>query len=744
MELNELLPHQLRNSDYRFALVKNMTKNPYEKAWQKNGYTFDEPKFVNHLQTERNYGIIGGFGSLLFLDFDDMTVYEDVKASLPETFTVRTGSGKVHLYYTCDKTNSFKILSKDGEKTLVDVQGTGKVVIGAGSLHPCGSFYSVLTDIPITKITYAELQAVFYKYMKHEERQTDYNGNNKELPNKIKSKYSIENYLSSAGINTTKNPTDCPFHSSQRGKCFSYNNELWHCFHCDRGGDIFTLVMEHKSIDFKEALKFLCKEAGLEDDYERLIAQSFVFKKGDYSSLKMQIVAIESQKELTATTQKNMISELLVQAIKEERRLYTTRDDDYAEVWIYEDGIYIPNGKTFVKEFCRHIIEDRYSVGFVETVIAKIEADTYIDLKKFFDNNNLVGELAVQNGILDVFTKELKPFTPDKVFFNKLPVTYEPTALKCEAVLTHLKNVLKNQSDLPLIQELFGYLLLKDYRFEKAFMFVGSGRNGKSKTMELMKRFLGIENCVNIPLQQLEDDMFSMSELFGKMANLCGDLSQKALSNTGYFKALTGRDMLSAQRKYKTRISFVNYAKMIFSTNELPRTHDISPAFWKRWIILEFPYMFVEKELFDSAPDKTGLKVGDSDIVAKICSPSEMMGLLNWALEGLDRLLKNDSFSFAKSVEEVHNLWLTKSDSFSAFCNERIESGDIYCQIRTMDLKREYAKYCEKNKIRLRDDRHIKNVLTTNYNAEDTKVWVKDDFGVDKNIRVYIGIRWKG
>lgn len=153
--------------------------------------------------------------------------------------------------------------------------------------------------------------------------------------------------------------------------------------------------------------------------------------------------------------------------------------------------------------------------------------------------------------------------------------------------------------------------------------------------------------------------------------------------------------------------------------------------------------MFVEKEVYDQAADKTGLKVGDSNIVAKLCSPSEMMGLLNWALEGLDRLLKGDNFSFSKSVKEVHELWLTKSDSFSAFCNERIESGDIYCVIRTMDLKKEYSKYCGANKTRIRDDRHIKEILTTNYNAEDTTQWIADEFNQEKKMRIYLGIRWK-
>ena len=123
-------------------------------------------------------------------------------------------------------------------------------------------------------------------------------------------------------------------------------------------------------------------------------------------------------------------------------------------------------------------------------------------------------------------------------------------------------------------------------------MFSGSGRNGKGKTVELMKRFIGAQNCANITLQSLEKDNFSMGELFNKMANLGADISSSALKETGKFKNLTGHDLVSAQRKFLTQVHFVNYAKMIFCANELPQTSDITIAFFNRWIIIDFPYTF--------------------------------------------------------------------------------------------------------------------------------------------------------
>jgi len=109
--------------------------------------------------------------------------------------------------------------------------------------------------------------------------------------------------------------------------------------------------------------------------------------------------------------------------------------------------------------------------------------------------------------------------------------------------------------------EIFGFLLLKEYKIEKAFMFVGYGRNGKSKTVELMKRFIGAENCSSLPLRSLIEESFSLSELFGRMANLAADLSKTDLKETGMIKSLIGRDTIQAHRKYLRDLNFVNYAK---------------------------------------------------------------------------------------------------------------------------------------------------------------------------------------
>lgn len=399
--------------------------------------------------------------------------------------------------------------------------------------------------------------------------------------------------------------------------------------------------------------------------------------------------------------------------------IHTTRDDEKSEVWIYKNGIFLPEGRTYIKETTRKILDEGYSSHLVNEVVNKIESETYIIQEEFFTVDN-INHIAVQNGILNLLTKKLMPFTPKEKHFNKLPVEYKE-GIECQNILKHFSEVLQSKNDLPVLQELFGYLLYREYKIEKAFMFTGSGRNGKGKTLELMKRFIGIDNCSNITLQHIESDNFAMGELFNKLANLGGDISRTALKETGNFKSLTGRDLLSAARKFKTRVNFTNYAKMIFCANELPITYDITTAFFNRWILLEFPYTFLsQKEIDNLEKEDDNIKLADPSIIDKMSTDEELSGLLNWALDGLKRLIDNSDFSYSPSTEDVRNKWIRKSDSAVAFLMDTIKECYGW-HITKKELRHRYAKYCKTHKIKPTGDRGLKYVLEINYGVTESR-----------------------
>jgi putative DNA primase/helicase len=148
------------------------------------------------------------------------------------------------------------------------------------------------------------------------------------------------------------------------------------------------------------------------------------------------------------------------------------------------------------------------------------------------------------------------------------------------------------------LAEIIGYTTIAHrYPLHKAFMLLGGGQEGKSTYLRMLKDILGSHNITSVPLQAFEslEYRFMLEGLIGKLANISADIPRKPLKHTGYFKQATGEDPMDIDRKFKPTLkSYVNYAKMIFAANQLPQTADKTHAFFRRWVIYEFPNRFQE------------------------------------------------------------------------------------------------------------------------------------------------------
>lgn len=427
-------------------------------------------------------------------------------------------------------------------------------------------------------------------------------------------------------------------------------------------------------------------------------------------------------------------TEKIVNKILSLKKIYTTRDDIKSEVWIYHDGIFIPNGKTYIKEFVREILKSFYTTQFVNEVISKIEVLTYINEEDFFRRENK-NELALLNGILDINTKKLYDFTEEKIFFNKLPVMYDPNK-KCPNIINFISEILEKKEDIKVVQELFGYCLYKDYQIEKSFMFLGKGRNGKGQLLELLKHFLGFDNCSAVSLQRLcDENSFNISELHTKLVNIGGDIDGGVLENTGMFKQLSGNDLVSAKRKFKNDLKFKNYAKMIFSCNSLPSTKDVSRGFWDRWILLKFPYRFEYPELIAELSDdeKKWVKPRKNNIVDSFRDDDELSGLLNWALSGLNRLIRQSHFTFTSSTRDVQRRWNQEANSFVFFAEKALES-DYDRIVSKDDLRSAYNMFCKQLKLEPVGDKEINFYVTRELGGSSDRFRKAD---VNLDVRVW-------
>lgn len=409
---------------------------------------------------------------------------------------------------------------------------------------------------------------------------------------------------------------------------------------------------------------------------------------------------------------RNRATELMVQFFMRDNYVYAVRSDDKDELWIYKDGIYIPDGVTYITEFVREVMQTCYTTQLKNVVVEKIKADNYINKDDFFNFNENIDFLPVQNGLLNIKTFELQSFNPNKIFFSKLPMIFDPNA-KCEAIKKFIEDICGDKSDIETIRQFIGSCLLRENRFEKMLMCIGGGRNGKTKLADLIKRFLGVENVSGLQPSSFENpESFQTYLLHGKLVNMYMDISKTAFKNTSLLKSLSGRDTISVPRKYKTPLTFTNSCKFIFGANDLPMSYDISSGFWQRWLLISLPYTFIYKKDMEKLPEdeKHKYKERIDDIVDRIVSPEELSGFLNWVLGGLHKLLENNSFSYKYTAEEVQTIWVRESDSFAAFFMDCCVY-EYDAKIEKKELKKAYAEYCKEHHLKILGDKKIKHYL---------------------------------
>lgn len=324
---------------------------------------------------------------------------------------------------------------------------------------------------------------------------------------------------------------------------------------------------------------------------------------------------------------------------------------DNETIYRYLDGVYVDNGANFINQLVELDLGNKCNNYLKNEAVGKVQRQTYVKREEF----NKTGILNLRNGLLNLETGEFAAHTPDILTTIQLPVEYDPDA-GCPAIDKFRVEVL-DQDDLNLVEEILGWLLWPAYTVHKAVMMVGNGRNGKGTLLRLIAAMLGKANVSDVSLQQLCDNRFMPARLYGKMANLGGDLPAIDISDTAIFKGLTGGDRMTVENKFGQPFEFDNRAKLIFSTNRIPKTPDDSYAFYSRWILIVFNHIFdVQKG------------TGDEGIDKKLQTLEELSGLLNVALRGLKRLRENNwKFSYSKTVEDVELLYKRLSEPVVAF-----------------------------------------------------------------------------
>jgi putative DNA primase/helicase len=242
------------------------------------------------------------------------------------------------------------------------------------------------------------------------------------------------------------------------------------------------------------------------------------------------------------------------------------------------------------------------------------------------DHTNLI---CLKNGMLDLFTRELRPHHPEYFAAIELNLSWDPEGeYNCDRWLLFLDETVRDPAAIHQVQEFFGYFLTRDVFFAKALLLVGAGSNGKSVMLKILRDMVGPENTSGVSVSEMKH-LFMRSLLYHKSVNFSCEMPERDLEGH-YFKKIVSGDPINAAFKHKDTFEFVPFCKLVFSANRPPRVLDNSDGVYRRILPIHFDQQF---------------RGGDADPHLYNKLKKELPGIFGWSLIGLQRLINQNGFT---------------------------------------------------------------------------------------------------
>ncbi|WP_144080049.1 DNA primase family protein [Flectobacillus major] len=314
--------------------------------------------------------------------------------------------------------------------------------------------------------------------------------------------------------------------------------------------------------------------------------------------------------------------------------------------------------------------------------------------------------INLKNGTFEIelHKTQLRNFKSEDFLTYQLPFVFDKNA-NAPLFTQYLNKVLPDIKRQHILAEFMGYVFLKngnsELKEEKALILYGSGANGKSVFFEVINALLGHDNVSSYSLQSLTDENgYYRAKIANKLVNYASEINGKLEASV--FKQLVSGEPVEARLPYGQPFMLRQYAKLIFNCNELPKDVEQTSAYFRRFLIIPFDVTIPENEQ-------------DKQLHQKIIA-SELSGVFNWILEGLQRLLKQKKFTSCEAVERMVEQYRIDSDtvlsyladsnykpslcktlglteSFNDYKNYCYEGGFMPCSIREYSSRLKKAKY---------------------------------------------------
>lgn len=348
------------------------------------------------------------------------------------------------------------------------------------------------------------------------------------------------------------------------------------------------------------------------------------------------------------------------------------------QLHLYREGIYISGYSEIEAEMIKHLPQLNRSkrtevLAYLDIMIRENTAATDADW------------IAFKNGLLNINDDTFVPFTHEHIITNKIEWNYNPSAYHkltdkmLDRIACHDENIRM------LLEEMVGYCMFRRNELGKAFILTGSGSNGKSTFLNMLKNMLGKRNVSALDLKKL-NDRFSTVMLYGKLANIGDDISDEFITDTADFKKIVTGETVDAEQKGQPKFEFEPYVKLLFSANNIPRIGKgrDSSAILRRLIIVPFNATFSSND-----PDYVPF-IGDM-----LKNAEAMEYLITIGIKALKRVLETRNFTVSEHVQRELEDYEEENNPIIGFFRET-ELDEIENEPTNVVYKR-YSVYCSEN-----------------------------------------------
>jgi len=338
-----------------------------------------------------------------------------------------------------------------------------------------------------------------------------------------------------------------------------------------------------------------------------------------------------------------------------------------------------------------------------------------------------IGNNTIQfkNTLINVETGESGKATPHLFVTNPIPWELDNNGFFETPTMDRIFEEWVGKEHIQTLYEIIAYCLIPSYPIHRIFCLIGSGLNGKSCFLNLLRTFIGTSNCCSTELDTLLQSRFEVTRLHKKLVCQMGETDFSEMNKTSILKKISGGDLIGFEYKNKDPFEEVNYAKIIIATNNLPTTTDKTIGFYRRWMIIDFPNQFSEKQdILKEIPDEeyTALAVKCSFI--------------------LKDLLEKREFTNEGSIEDRMKKYEDHSDPLEKFMKEYIIE-DFNGYIWKSQFEKKLNEWCKSNRFRDMTSVAIGKKMKEKGIEQKQKYadWMSGN--ENKGGRAWVGIKWK-